>query len=131
MAQSLLSSLQISSPGYVVGGQLVALAEVVHGDVVDWRCDVRALRPVRVRQEVAQVATGAAGALGLTFAGVDVEEEGGEGGCPWVLDVNPSPMFAGFEKMSGLDVAGPLADCLIQRARQGDEPAEKHQDTGA
>ena len=100
----------------MVDGVLAALAEVVHGDVVDWRSDVQALKAVEPSRPVLQTTQAAASALGLVFAAVDLEEEGGAGGTPWVLDVNPSPMFFGFERQSGLDVAGPLADCLIRRA---------------
>ena len=103
--------------GYVVDGAAVAVAEIVHGDVIDWRGDVRAVRPVRATASVQSVLSAATAALGLVFAAVDLEEEGGPGGEPWVLDVNPGPMFADFERGSGLDVAGPLADCLLQRAR--------------
>ncbi len=103
--------------GYVVEGRVVGLAEIVHGDVVDWRTDVRAVRAVAADARVAQALVRAAEALGLIFAAVDVEEEGGAGGLPWVLDVNPSPMFAGFEKLSGIEIADPLADCLLRRAQ--------------
>ena len=34
-----------------------------------------------------------------------------------VLECNPSPMFAVFEEKTGLDVAGPLADYLLELAR--------------
>ena len=105
--------------GYVVEGRLVAAAEIVHGGVVDWRADVRALRQVVVCERTRDAMARASAALGLVFASVDVEQEGGENGCPWVLDVNPAPMFAGFSAQSGLDVAGPLADCLIRLAEQG------------
>jgi glutathione synthase/RimK-type ligase-like ATP-grasp enzyme len=102
--------------GYVLGGKVIALAEIVHGDVVDWRSEVWAVRAVDASARVAEVAGLAARALGLVFAAVDLEEEGGAGGPPWVLDVNPSPMFSGFEKLSGLDVAGRLADFLVECA---------------
>ena len=101
----------------MVDGQAVAVAEIVHGDVVDWRRDVRAIRPVQAAESVHSVLSAASAALGLVFAAVDLEEEGGPGGEPWVVDVNPGPMFANFERGSGLDVAGPLADCLLRRAR--------------
>lgn len=103
--------------GYVVGGRLIASAEVVHGDVVDWRSDVRAIRPVRLSEAAEAAVVRVSTALGLVFAAVDVEEEGGADGPPWVLDVNPAPLFAGFSARSALDVAGPLADYLLGLAR--------------
>ena len=104
--------------GYVVRGRLVAAAEIVHGNVVDWRADVRALRPVTVSERAQDAMVRAAAALGLAFAAIDLEQEQGES---WVLDVNPAPMFARFAAQSGLDVGGPLADALVALAAS--EPA--------
>jgi glutathione synthase/RimK-type ligase-like ATP-grasp enzyme len=105
--------------GYVVAGVTVAVAEIEHGEVIDWRRDVRAIRPAAASADAVQAMAAATAALGLVFSSVDLEEEGGPGGRAWLLDVNPAPMFAVFEQSSGLDVSGPLADCLLQRARQG------------
>ena len=72
-------------------------------------------------ERAALVCRRAAAVLGLVFAAVDLEVE--EDGAPWVIDVNPAPMFAGFESRTGLDVAGPLARVLVETARRGALPA--------
>lgn len=114
---------------YVVNGAVVAAAEMVHGAAVDWRSDLQAIRPLQLDAATAGICASAAAALGLLFAAVDLELEGGVpgapacAGTPWVIDVNPAPMYAGFELRSGLDVAGPLAAYLIALARGGDAPA--------
>jgi glutathione synthase/RimK-type ligase-like ATP-grasp enzyme len=110
---------------YVVGDRVVAAAEIVHGDSVDWRADVRSVSPVEASPAALQAAQRATTALGLVFSAVDLEEEGGAGGPIWVLDVNPAPMFAGFETRSGLDVAGPLAKTLLDVASSGRLPARR------
>jgi len=102
---------------YVVAGQVVAAAWMIHGPAVDWRSDLEEIRPVELQAAAARACCCSATALGLLFAAVDLEEEGGAGGAPWVIDVNPGPMFAGFEIRSGLDVAGPLAGLLVALAR--------------
>ena len=103
----------------VVGQRVVAAAEMVHGDVVDWRNDLKDIRSVELGPEAADASLAAARALGLLFAAVDLEEEHGPGGTPWVIDVNPGPMFAAFEARSGLDVAGPLSDYMKKTAASG------------
>ncbi|MFW5741509.1 MAG: ATP-grasp domain-containing protein [Myxococcota bacterium] len=95
---------------YVVGDREVAAAEIVHGDVVDWRTDTQEIRPVSLGSDAAKAACRAVASQGLVFGAVDLEEDDE---APWVIDVNPAPMFAGFEARSGLDVAGPLAERLM------------------
>jgi glutathione synthase/RimK-type ligase-like ATP-grasp enzyme len=99
---------------YTVFDRVVASAEIVHGDVVDWRCDTRGLTPVTLEDSVAAAVLRAARSTGLTFSSVDMEEE--TSGQTWIIDVNPGPMFANFEHLTGLDVAGPLAEELIANA---------------
>ncbi len=100
---------------YVVGPEVVAAGMVVHGGEVDWRNDLEAIEAITPGEDTASVAVRAARVQGLEFAAVDVEHDG----TPWVIDVNPAPMFAGFEAMSGLDVAGPLARHLVGLAAGG------------
>jgi len=104
---------------YVVGGRVVAVAEMQHAAaVLDWREALAAIAPCTASPALAQACEHSAAALGLAFCALDLEEEGsGAAAVPWVIDVNPAPMFAAFEARSGLDVAGPLSDHLLQRAR--------------
>jgi glutathione synthase/RimK-type ligase-like ATP-grasp enzyme len=99
---------------YVVEDRVIAAAEVVHGDVVDWRNDTQAIRPVELGVQAQSAVKKAVACQGLVFGAVDLEEDEQ---ASWVIDVNPAPMFAGFELRSGLDVAGPLADRLVELAR--------------
>ena len=62
----------------------------------------------------AHLALGAAAALDLDFAGVDLlRTEGG----PLVIEVNASPGLEGIETATGIDVAGALVDYLADRLR--------------
>lgn len=108
---------------YTVSGKVVAAAEIVHGDVVDWRSDTQDIVAVDLPRAAQTAAIKAAAAMGLVFAAVDIEEEQAADNRPWVIDVNPAPMFAGFEQRSGLDVAGSLADALVTAAQSGHVPS--------
>lgn len=95
---------------YAVEDRVIASAEIVHGDVVDWRNDTKEIRPVELSEQAQSAVRSALACQGLVFGAVDLEEDEE---ASWVIDVNPAPMFAGFELRSGLDVAGPLADRLV------------------
>lgn len=105
----------VSARAFVVGRRVVAAAEI-HSPEVDYRRDERDVVAVRLTAEDRRAAVVAARACGMAFAGVDFIRHG-KGFC--VLECNPSPMFAVFERKTGLDVAGPLADYLLrQRPRR-------------
>lgn len=116
-----------SSRAYVVDGEVVAAARMEHApDVVDWRGQLDAITPCTLEPEAAAATCAAIAAVGLVFGAVDLEEEpwadADSGWRCWVIDVNPAPMFAGFEARARLDVAGPLADKLIGLARRSCPP---------
>jgi len=95
---------------YTVGGRAVAAATIA-SSAVDYRSDDATVTATRLTAGERRVAVGAARACGMAFAGVDLIR--GAGG-PVVLECNPSPMFAAFERHTGLDVAGPLAALLLR-----------------
>ena len=66
-----------------------------------------AASPFGASDALRDLASRAAAVFGLRFAGVDVILAGGE---PRILEVNASPGFQGFEKATGLDVAGAVAE---------------------
>lgn len=96
---------------YVVDSEVVSCSEVIHGDVVDWRTDQLGLEQREIDEQLGAMLVEARKAAGLNYAGIDVELDIDE--TPYVLDVNPAPLFASYEHASGHDVAGPLADLLI------------------
>ena len=103
-----------SMRAYVVGGEVVAAGQILHGDVIDWRNDTQGIEPLELGEEARKAVVGAIDAVGLIFGACDIEEDAD--GRPWIIDVNPGPMFFGFEQQTGLDVAGPLVKKLISLA---------------
>lgn len=101
-------------------------ALVVDGEVVaamrrqarpgEWRSNIHrggVGEPVRLEPEYADAAVGAARAIGLDVAGVDLLE-GAEG--PRVMEINASPGFEGLERATGVDVAGRIVRLAEERA---------------
>jgi ribosomal protein S6--L-glutamate ligase len=72
-----------------------------------------------------ELATRAAAAFGLRFAGVDAVPGGRE---PLILEVNASPGFRGFEAATGIDAAAAVAE-LCERVAGG--AAENRSDSPA
>ena len=98
---------------YVVDGEAVA-AVAIHSDALDYRGHETAVESVTLDEAEADLAVRAAGACGMVFSGVDLLRE--DDGTPWLLECNPSPMFAAIEDAAGVEVARPLADCLARLA---------------
>lgn len=98
----------VSVRAFVVGRRVVATAEIRSSEI-DYRRDEESVEPTKLSLEERRAALAAARACGMTFTGVDLIR-----GCKGfhVLECNPSPMFAVFERKTGLDVGGALAELL-------------------
>jgi glutathione synthase/RimK-type ligase-like ATP-grasp enzyme len=94
---------------YVIGGAVIA-AVAIYSDAIDYRGNEAGVEPVELTAAESAVAIEAAAACGMPFAGVDLIRE--PGGASWLLECNPSPMFAAIEASTGVSIAGPLAAFL-------------------
>lgn len=114
---------QAEAPGrnvraYVVGGRTVAAYEI-ESEALDYRGSETAVRRLDpVPPQIAEVSERAAAACGMSFTGADLRwdrsGEGptgatGAGSLAVLLELNPSPMFAGIEKWTG---AAPVTEAL-------------------
>lgn len=95
---------------YVVDGRVVAAGDILSSHL-DYRAGDAEAVATALSSEEEQLAVHATQVCGMGFSGVDLIR--GEAGSV-VLECNPSPMFAGFEAMTGADVAGPLAEALLR-----------------
>ena len=98
---------------YIVAGEVIAAGRV-HTDALEYRLGEHELERVEPEPAIAAAVVKAARLLGLTFAGVDVRvfDDGFA-----VHGLNPSPMFTGFDRLAGTDVAERLADHLARPGR--------------
>jgi glutathione synthase/RimK-type ligase-like ATP-grasp enzyme len=96
---------------FVCDGRVVA-AFAIDTDALDYRGQEKGVTETPLDEEEETMALAASTALGMRFAGVDVKR-GPDG--PVLLDVNPSPMFAGFENRTGARaVSAALAELLLR-----------------
>jgi len=100
----------VSVRAYVVGRNVVGAAEL-HSTELDYRRGEDAVVPTKLSAEERRMAVAAAKACGMQFAGVDFIRGPRK---PYLLESNPSPMFAVFEDKTGLAIADPLAAYLLR-----------------
>jgi len=73
---------------------------------------------VELNTELSTIAIGAAQALSMDYAGVDVIKD--SGGCYSIIEVNSIPAWKGLESVCDLNVADILVGDLLGRYLQGD-----------
>ena len=96
---------------YVVGRRVVGAA-AIHSRELDYRLGEERVVPVTLSGEEHGAAVAAARACAMPFSGVDlIRARRGF----FLLECNPSPMFAVFEEKTGFNIAQPLAQLLLRR----------------
>ncbi len=102
---------------YVVGEEVVGAGFLLQKEAhVDSRVGQTGVEVFDPPDEVKEDAVRAVETLGMRFSGVDfmVTEEGEY----YLLEANPSPMFAGYEMMTGHPVSRKLAELLVEYDRR-------------
>ena len=95
---------------YAIDDRIVAAFDI-EADDVDFRGAETSIEVIELDDEVAALAIRAAEVLGLRFSGSDIKET--PDGRHVVLDVNPSPMFAGIDPRVDGAIAGSIVDTLV------------------
>lgn len=100
----------------VVSGR--AVAAIYRIASTDWRTNTARggrAEPVKIDQELEEISVKAAEAVGVLYAGIDVVEskEGYK-----VLEVNGVPEFKNVQRVTGVDVAGAIADAVLETIRR-------------
>jgi len=103
---------------FVVGGRVLGAIER-RAPEGEWRTNVAiggSATPFELPDEWAQLAVRAANAVGADYAGVDLLPA--RDGRIFVLEVNGIPGWEGFQKATGIDVAGAIVGRLIARVTE-------------
>lgn len=96
---------------YVLDGEVIAGIRIVT-DALDFRQNEQALEPFPVDDELRAMSVRATELLGLRFTGMDWKADAH--GRFRLLELNPSPMFLGFDRGSGSDILGALCAALAR-----------------
>lgn len=106
---------------YVLNNQVVAAAST-WSTQLDFRTGAQHFEPTALTQAEAIGIVHATQLMSLRFAGIDFKRT--VDGKYFVLDVNPAPMFAGFEQITGLEMTDPIAEYLVtMRSSPGIHPS--------
>jgi ribosomal protein S6--L-glutamate ligase len=99
----------------VINGEAVAAMQMrpVEGDFRANFHLTRESRPFKITPLVGSLAVKAAQAVGLDIAGVDIIVDGQKNF--YIIEVNYAPGFKGLERATGLDIAGMMIDCAIDK----------------
>lgn len=100
---------------YVVDGEVIASIAIT-AEAIDFRGNEIALEPFPIGDRLRDICIRATAVLGLRFTGMDVKLDAR--GEPQILELNPSPMFVGFDERAGTDVLGGLCRALMRSAGQ-------------
>jgi glutathione synthase/RimK-type ligase-like ATP-grasp enzyme len=95
---------------YVIDGRVVVALRIIT-KALDFRQNEEAIEPVFLPDAVNAQCIAAAKLLGLRYTGMDLK--GDAHGTLRFLELNPSAMFLGFDRMSGTDVGGELVRALM------------------
>ena len=102
---------------FVVGGAVLGAIER-RAPAGEWRTNVAvggSARPFELPDAWAHMAVRAANVVGADYAGIDLLPA--RDGHVFVLEVNGIPGWEGFQKATGIDVAGAIVGQLLSRAR--------------
>lgn len=95
---------------YCLDGEVVACYRIVSGEL-DYRQNEDILEQVSLPSEVTDQCVKAAELLRMRWTGMDLRDDGR--GTLRFLELNPSPMFLGFDARAGTDLLGALVDRLV------------------
>lgn len=94
----------------------VVVAAMQRRNALDWRTNVAqggTAQTIELCSEARELAREAARATGAIIAGVDLLHD--ESGQWYVIEVNAVPGWRTLAPLSGIDLAGAVLDCLMQR----------------
>jgi glutathione synthase/RimK-type ligase-like ATP-grasp enzyme len=112
LAPARLSALRV----YVLDGAVIAAIRIT-GRRVDYRQHEDTIDAVALPADLAGQCRLAADVVGLRFTGMDLKRD--HAGVARFLELNPSPMFLGFDARAGTDIAARLAARLVEHAARG------------
>lgn len=99
---------------YVVNSQIAASYRIVTKSL-DFRQNEERVESIELSEDVYNQCIKAAKTIGLRFTGIDLKAD--EDGKLNFLELNPSPMFLGFDTLAGTNLLDTLSQTLLSHTR--------------
>lgn len=99
---------------YVIDGRVACALRIVT-DAIDFRQNEQRVEMIELPDDVMQQCIRATALLGLRFTGMDLK--GDRHGQLKILELNPSPMFLGFDNLAGSDIRLAFCRALLSHVR--------------
>jgi glutathione synthase/RimK-type ligase-like ATP-grasp enzyme len=99
---------------FLLDGDVISAYRILSA-ALDYRQNEEQVEAITLEPEVAALCRVAAARVGLRFTGMDLKRAAD--GSFRILELNPSPMFLGFDRLGGTDVLGRLAAALAAHCR--------------
>jgi len=100
---------------YVIDDEIVASYRIIT-KALDYRQNEDSVESTDLTDEVYKQCLDAAKVIGLRFTGIDLKAD--DNGTLRILELNPSPMYLGFDALAGTDILGRFAQTLIRHANR-------------
>ena len=95
---------------YVIDGAVACALRIVT-DAIDFRQNEQKVEAIDLPWDVATQCVRAAQVLGLRWTGMDLKAD--HDGRYRILELNPSPMFLGFDRLAGTDICGAFGRAVL------------------
>lgn len=99
---------------YVLDKKVIASYRIT-SEAVDYRQNEQNIETIALGEQTEAQCIAACRVLGLRFSGMDLKRD--REGNLRILELNPSPMFLGFDKLTGTDICGFLAMALMEQGQ--------------
>ena len=98
---------------YIIDGKIVCCLRIT-SDAVDFRQNEQHIEAFGLPEEIQRQCLTAVDVIGLRFTGMDLKAD--RQGQLKILELNPSPMFLGFEQRANVDICRPLCEAIVRHA---------------
>lgn len=98
---------------YVINNKITASYRIITKSL-DYRQNEERVETIKLSEDVCKQCIEAAKTIGLRFTGIDLKADAD--GTLRFLELNPSPMFLGFDSLAKTDILGALAQTLFNHS---------------
>jgi glutathione synthase/RimK-type ligase-like ATP-grasp enzyme len=96
---------------FIIEGDITCSLRI-ESDEIDFRQNEKKIEPIDLPDKVKEQCIKAMSVVGLRFTGMDIKAD--RHGEYKILELNPSAMFLGFEKLGGVEICRPFCEAIAR-----------------